>query len=444
MPRKSIALEPVTTLSILDEFGNVDRALLPKIAVEKLLRMYRTMVRSRRLEENMLRRQRQGQMGTFAPATGQEACQVGAMAALEDRDWLVPSFRELPAALWRGASMRNVYLYTMGFEEGSEVGDPEKDRSLPISIPVGSQACHAAGLGWASKLKGEDAVAIGFFGEGATSEGAVHEAMNFAGVMKLPVVFFNQNNQWAISTPRRIQTASPTIAQKAAAYGFPGVQVDGNDVFAVYRAVSEAAERARRGDGATLIEAVTWRMSFHTTADDPRVYRTEEEENAWLPKDPIVRLKKHLEAEKIWDGKDEAQLLADVDREVSESFDAAVAYRDGHVDPLEIFDFVFRETPPDLLRQKEQARAAFGDRRVVVGAGKERTKPGGAAAVGELEEAEEAAQPEATAAEPAAQQAQGGEPEAGEEPASRQDGAQRPTNESTARRTPPAKKGGAR
>ena len=241
MPRKTIPIEPITYLSILDEAGQVDRKLLPEIPPEKLLAMYRTMVRSRRLEESMLRRQRQGQMGTFAPAMGQEACQVGAMAALEATDWLVPSFRELPAALWRGAAMRNVFLYTMGFEEGSVV--PEGARVLPISIPVGRQACHAAGLAWAMRLRGERAVAIGFFGEGATSEGAVHEAMNFAGVMKLPTIFFCQNNQWAISTPRRIQTAAATIAQKAVGYGIAGVQVDGNDVLAVYRAVSEAASQ---------------------------------------------------------------------------------------------------------------------------------------------------------------------------------------------------------
>jgi pyruvate dehydrogenase E1 component alpha subunit len=387
MPRKTIPIEPITYLSILDEAGQVDRKLLPEIPTEKLLAMYRTMVRSRRLEESMLRRQRQGQMGTFAPAMGQEACQVGAMAALEATDWLVPSFRELPAALWRGAAMRNVFLYTMGFEEGSVV--PEGARVLPISIPVGSQACHAAGLAWAMRLRGERAVAIGFFGEGATSEGAVHEAMNFAGVMKLPTIFFCQNNQWAISTPRRIQTAAATIAQKAVGYGIAGVQVDGNDVLAVYRAVSEAASRARAGEGATFVEAVTWRRSVHTTADDPRVYRTEAEEKAWESKDPLTRFRRFLELEGHWDAGKESALVVEVDAEVNKEFEAAVAYRDSDVDPLEIFDFVYHSLPPDLAKQKEAARAWIGDRRVIIGAGKATTKPGGAAAVGELEEAED-------------------------------------------------------
>jgi pyruvate dehydrogenase E1 component alpha subunit len=387
MPRKAIALDPIPYLSVLDEAGNVDRKLLPEIPAATLIAMYRTMVRSRRLDESMLRRQRQGQMGTFAPAMGQEAAQVGAMSALTDKDWFVPSFRELPGALWRGATMRQIFLYTMGFEEGSEV--PEGSRSLPISIPVGSQACHAAGLAWAAKSLGEGACAIAFFGEGATSEGAVHEAMNFAGVLKLPVIFLCQNNQWAISTPRQIQTASPTIAQKAVAYGIHGVQVDGNDVLAVHRVVAEAAARGRAGEGATLVEAVTWRQSVHTTADDPRVYRTEAQEKAWIARDPLPRFRAFLEQTGLWDAGKESALVQETDAEIVREFEAAVAFRDGEVDPLEIFDFVFAETPPMLRRQRSEAADALAGRRVIVGAGKAITKPGGAAAVGELEEAPE-------------------------------------------------------
>jgi pyruvate dehydrogenase E1 component alpha subunit len=388
MPRKTIPIDPVTYLSILDETGKADAKLVPEATPDKWVAVYRAMVRSRRMDETMLRRQRQGQMGTFAPALGQEAAQIGSMAALEDHDWLVPSFREMPAVLWRGATFKSIFLYAMGFEEGSEV--PPGTRVLPISIPVGSQACHAAGLAWSSKLKGERAVAIGFFGDGATSEGAVHEAMNFAGVLKLPVIFFCQNNQWAISTPRRIQTASATIAQKAVAYGIPGVQVDGNDVLAVYRAVSEAAARGRAGEGATFIEALTWRRSVHTTADDPRVYRTEAEEKAWETKDPIPRFRAWLESQGLWDKARDDGLVAETDREINQAFDEAVAFRDGDVDPLEMFDHVFAKTPPNLATQREEAAAAFQGKRVMVGAGKERTKPGGAAAVGELEEADDA------------------------------------------------------
>jgi pyruvate dehydrogenase E1 component alpha subunit len=391
MPRKTLPLDTVTYLSVLDADGKADRALLPDVPSGRLVEMYRTMVRSRRLEESMLKRQRQGQIGTFAPAMGQEAAQVGAMAALEPGDWLVPSFRELPAALWRGTPMRSVFLYAMGFEEGSEVADPAKDRVLPIAIPVGSQACHAAGLGWAAKLRKERSVAIGFFGEGATSEGAVHEAMNFAGALRLPTIFFCQNNHWAISTPRAVQTASASIAQKAVAYGIAGIQVDGNDVLAVYRGVSEAAERARKGDGATLVEAVTWRRSVHTTADDPRVYRTEAEEKAWESKDPIPRFRRHLEREGLWDAGRESTLAEEADAEIVAAFEAAVAYRDGDPDPLEMFDFVMKPTPPDLLAQRAEAEARIAGRRVIVGAGKATTRTGSTAVVGELEDADDPA-----------------------------------------------------
>jgi pyruvate dehydrogenase E1 component alpha subunit len=388
MPRSPIQIDAVPRLSVLDVDGKADPKLLPDVPPDRLLSMYRTMFLSRRLDEAMLRRQRQGQMGTFAPASGQEAAQVGAMAALRDDDWLVPSFREVPAALWRGASLRSIFLYGMGFEEGSEV--PEGTRVLPVSIPVGSQACHAAGLAWACKRRGESALAIGFFGEGATSEGAVHEAMTFAGVLKLPVIFFCQNNHWAISTPREKQTAAATIAQKAVAYGIAGVQVDGNDVFAVYRATSEAAARARAGEGATLVEAVTWRQLMHTTADDPRVYRTEEQEKAWAPKDPLRRFRIWLEGRGLWDAARESALAEEVAGEIDAAFKEAVAYRDGAPDPLEMFDHVFHPTPPDLLAQRAEAQEALAGRRVIVGAGKATTKPGGAAAVGELEEADDA------------------------------------------------------
>lgn len=401
MPKTSIQIDAIPSLSILGPDGKADKALLPDIPKDRLLAIYKTMVRSRRLEETMSRRQRQGQMGTFAPAMGQEAAQVGAMAALEDRDWLVPSFRELPAALWRGATAKSVFLYAMGFEEGSEV--PEGARVLPVSIPVGSQACHAAGLAWASKATGDGAVAISFFGDGATSEGAVHEAMTFAGVMRLPVIFLCQNNHWAISTPREKQTAAKSIAQKAVAYGIAGVQVDGNDVFAVYKAVSEAAARARSDGGATLVEAVTWRQSFHTTADNPRVYRTEDQEREWAPRDPIQRFRTWLASEGLWDGARETAFVAEVQAEIDRDFEAAVAYRDGDVDPLEMFDSVMRPTPPDLLAQRAECQDAITGRRVIVGAGKARTKPGGAAAVGELEEAEDAPAPA-----PASRNAKGG------------------------------------
>jgi pyruvate dehydrogenase E1 component alpha subunit len=215
--------------------------------------------------------QRQGRFGTYAQMEGQEASLIASTYPLQPQDWMVTTYRET-GAMWRhGVPLKSLSLYWMGNEFGSHM--PEGVRVLPISIPVGSHPLHAVGLAYAGKYRRDNSIAITYFGDGATSEGDVHEAMNMAGVLQLPCVFLCQNNQYAISVPIREQTASATIAQKAVAYGFPGVRVDGNDIFAVYAAVEEAVARARRGEGPTLIEAYTYRLGPHTTADDPTKYR---------------------------------------------------------------------------------------------------------------------------------------------------------------------------
>src|SRR5918992_6162169 len=253
MPRR--VLEPrfqVEYLSILDSEGHLDAALEPDIPTDKLKELYRAMVFGRRLDERMLRLQRQGRIGTFAPIKGQEASQMGAVFTLRQTDWMVPSFRETAAMVWRGWPIEKLLMYFAGYLEG---GQPDTEqRDLPVTIPVASQLPHAVGLAYAAQYKGEDVVVMVFFGDGATSEGDFHEALNFAGVWHVPVVFVCQNNQWAISVPLKKQTHSRTIAQKALAYGVPGLQVDGNDVLAVYAATREAVDRARGGDGPTLIE----------------------------------------------------------------------------------------------------------------------------------------------------------------------------------------------
>jgi pyruvate dehydrogenase E1 component alpha subunit len=286
--------------------------------------------------------------------------------------------------------MRGVLLYCMGLEEGT-VG-PADSRDLPISIPVGGQTSHAVGLAWAMKLRGEKAGAMVYFGDGATSEGIVHESMNFAGVLGLGVVFLCQNNQWAISTPRRRQAHEAPLAERAKAYGFPGVQVDGNDVLATWSVCDEAMRRARAGEGATLVEAVTYRRGVHTTADDPRVYRSEDEEKEWEKKDPVDRCRKYLEKRKAWDAGRQEALDAAIDAEMQAEVQAAEDYRASSVNPLEMFDFVYAVMPPYLQQQRDEAEKAFTGRNVVVGASAP-WKPGGAAAVGQLEEApdEEAA-----------------------------------------------------
>jgi TPP-dependent pyruvate/acetoin dehydrogenase alpha subunit len=231
MPREQIDLPcSVDYLSILDENGRCDRDLEPEIPDEALLRMHRTMLLSRRFDERLLTWQREGLIGTFAPVKGQEASQIGAVAALEENDWLVPSFREAAASLWRGTPLTSLILYNAGYNEGVSI--PEDKHDLPISIPVASQIPHAVGLAYAAKYRGAGEVALTFFGDGATSEGDFHESLNFAGLLGAPVVFVCQNNHWAISVPREKQSASKTLAQKALAYGIHGIQVDGNDVLA--------------------------------------------------------------------------------------------------------------------------------------------------------------------------------------------------------------------
>ena len=256
MPREVVELPyQVDYLSILDKDGNVDEELEPDIPDEQLLELHRYMLWGRRFDERMLRLQRQGRIGTFAPIKGQEAANVGSAAVLRDSDWMVVAFRESAAELMRGRTMEDMLLYYGGYNEGGYI--PEGINNLPTSIPVGSQTLHAVGIGWAMKYRDKDDVALVYFGDGATSQGDFHEALNVAGVFQTPTIFLCQNNQWAISVPRSHQTRSKTLAQKALAHGVPGIQVDGNDILAVYTATKEAVERARAGGGPTLIEAVT-------------------------------------------------------------------------------------------------------------------------------------------------------------------------------------------
>ncbi len=347
MPRT--VLEPrfqVEYLSILDSEGNLDTALEPKLSPDELRSLYRAMLLGRRLDERMVRLQRQGRIGTFAPLKGQEASQLGSTFTLRPQDWMVPSFRETAAMVWRGWPIEKLLLFFAGYVEG---GQPAPDqRDLPITIPVATQLPHAVGLAYAAQYRGDDAVVMVFFGDGATSEGDFHEALNFAGVWHVPVVFVCQNNQWAISVPLKKQTHSKTIAQKALAYGLPGIQVDGNDVLAVYAAAREAVDRARAGDGPTLIECVTYRRGMHTTADDPTKYRAEEEVKMWEQKDPMTRFAAYLKERKLL----EEGLEQKIDDEINEAvrrFEATPP-----ADPLTMFDHVYAEPPAHLAAQREE------------------------------------------------------------------------------------------
>ena len=334
--------------SILNSDGEIiNEKDLPDFTDEELLYLYKTMLYTRTIDEKALSYQRQGRMLTYAPNTGQEAAQVGSAYAMKDEDWLVPAFRELGAWLVKGVPLKNIYLYWYGNEWGSYM--PEGVRVLPISIPIASQLQHAAGIGMANNIKGEKSVAVGYVGDGGTSEGDFHEALNFAAVFKAPVVFIVQNNQYAISTHRNIQTMSKNIAMKAVAYGMPGILVDGNDIFAVYAATKEAIERARNGEGPTLIEAYTYRLGAHTTSDDPTKYREDEEVEKWKPKDPILRFKIYLKNKGILTDEWEEKTLDELEKEVMSTFESIENKSDTEID--DIFKYHYETMPPQLEEQ---------------------------------------------------------------------------------------------
>ena len=352
MPRNTINIpDRIEYLSILNDKGELDASLEPDIPEELLLKLHRAILLSRKFDERLLNLQRQGRIGTFPPITGQEAAQLGAIALLRPSDWMVPAFRETAAEIWRGRSLESVIIYNNGYAEGAEI--PPDLNNLPISVPVGSQILHAVGLGWAAKYRQTGDVAMTFFGDGATSEGDFHEGLNFAGVFQAPVIFVCQNNQWAISIPVAKQTRSNTLAQKALAYGMPGIQVDGNDILAVYAAAKEAVDRARSGQGPTLIECVTYRMAVHTTADDPKRYRTEKEVDMWRKRDPILRFQKYLVDKGLLSEDKIAGIESEVLEEIQVAIDGAEEQMKALGDPIDMFEHAYARMPVYLREQKE-------------------------------------------------------------------------------------------
>lgn len=348
MPRKTIAEFKVEYLQILDENGTVDKKLLPKITKETLLKMYRTMLTTRKFDEKLLALQRTGRIGTFAQVKGQEA-HVGAAAAITNEDWMVPSFRELGVQIYRNIPLRNIILVWGGDERGNY--SDNAPNNMPMAIPVGSQIPHITGLAWGMKLKNKKTVALGFFGDGATSEGDFHEALNFANVFKVPAIFICQNNQWAISLPVSKQTASQTLAQKAIASGMEGIKVDGNDVLAMYAATEYSRKKAIEGKGPTFIEMYTYRMSDHTTADDATKYRSPEEVKAWEKKDPIDRFRKYLVKEKLWSDKDEEKLLMEIQKLIDAEVTAAENIKPPELEDM--FKYMYKEMTPQLKEELE-------------------------------------------------------------------------------------------
>ncbi|MFW5933866.1 MAG: pyruvate dehydrogenase (acetyl-transferring) E1 component subunit alpha [Actinomycetota bacterium] len=348
-------LPPDEPVHLLDPDGteheDVDHQL--DLDDEQLRELYRLMVVTRKVDREAINLQRQGQLGVYASCMGQEAAQVGSAYALAADDWIFPSYRELGAALVRqvdAAGLLHLYRGTWLSDH-----DPYQHNYALMSIPIGTQALHATGFAMGARFDDNPIVVLSYFGDGGTSEGDTHEAMTFAGVQHAPVVFFVQNNQYAISVPLDKQTAAPTLAHKAVGYGMPGFRVDGNDVLATYAVTRRAVERARAGEGPAFIEAVTYRMEAHTTSDDPTRYRTKEELDAAAKTDPIARMKNLLTARDLYDD--------DLEREIDEQAKEVATYvRDqiydaAHGDPMELFEHVYIDASGHFEDQAEQLRA---------------------------------------------------------------------------------------
>jgi len=356
MPKQTAYTATIEYVSILDEKGNFDDKLgKGLITDEQAIDLYERMTVCRQLDEFAFKLQRSGRMGTYPQNKGQEAAAVGTALALRPgQDWVVPSYRENAALFMMGLPMHYVLLYWMGDERGSQI--PENVKMTPLSVPIGTHMLHASGIAYAEKVRKTDNIVATYFGDGATSEGDFHEAMNFASTMKTPTIFINQNNSWAISVPRSKQMNSETVAQKALAYGMPTIRCDGNDIFAVKYVMDEAVKRARAGEGPSFIECITYRLGDHTTADDARRYRDPKEVEAWLNRDPLIRTRKYLEARKIWDADKDEQLQERAKTIVKEVVATAEGIDKPEVDS--IFNAMFAEPHAELVRQRDTMRTS--------------------------------------------------------------------------------------
>jgi pyruvate dehydrogenase E1 component alpha subunit len=350
-------------LSALRPDGTLDPALDPGLSETELLALYRHMVLLRAIDEKAVALQRSGRIGFFVPSTGQEACSIGAGHAVREGDWIFPAYRDHGVGLMRGyplaALVGQILGNTADATRGRQMPNHWCDRSIhlvSVSSPVATQLPHAVGAAYASKVRGERVAILTTFGDGGTSTGDFHAAMNFAGVFRLPVVFFCENNRYAISHPVERQTAAGTLAEKAPGYGLPGVRVDGNDVLAVRKVVGDAMDRARAGEGGTLIEALTYRIGPHSTSDDPTVYRSEEEVASWREKDPIRRFAAFLSGRGLLeDPAAEEAGAKEVVRAAIEAVEGAP-----HVPPASLFEDVYADVPWHLAEQRDALLSGKG------------------------------------------------------------------------------------
>lgn len=340
-----IASPEITPYQILDVEGNLVGDM-PDLSPERLLYFYRSMQQGRAFSNKIIAMQRQGRATTFGSLVGQEASAVGIAAPLQEQDWLVTSYREIISLIVKGVPLSNLVYAFRGF---TTTYPPEK-HSLPIQIVIGTQMLHAVGMGMAAKLAGDPTVAVGVCGDGATSEGDFNEALNFAGVFQANVVLVVQNNGWAISVPRQRQSAAPTLAARGIGFGIPSFLVDGNDILAVYDVMQKATERARAGDGPTLVEMLTYRIGAHTTADDPTRYRDAAEVEAWKARDPIARFRHFLLGRDLLSDEEDRRMLAEIEEEINRAADEAESWPASAPDSF--FDWSYAELSPRLQAQR--------------------------------------------------------------------------------------------
>ncbi len=347
MPERILESLHVKRLEILDEKGEADDSLMPLLSDSDIHKIYELLILARTFDQYALKLQREGRLGTYAPISGQEGSQIGSAFAIRKSDWVFPSYRESGVYIAVGYPIHMLLQYWSGDERGLRT--PNDLNIFPVCIPVGTQIPHAVGVAMAAKYRKDKSAAIAYFGDGATSRGDFHEGLNIAGVFLLPVVFICQNNQWAISLPREKQSASKTIAQKAYSYGFEGLQVDGNDVFAVYKATDYALNKAREGNGPTFIECFTYRVSDHTTADDATRYRSKEEVEMWKAKDPIQRLKLFMEKKGRWT----KQYQKEIEERATSIVDEAVKIKESiePPHPREMFTSIYKQLTSRQIKQ---------------------------------------------------------------------------------------------
>ncbi|HKW04423.1 MAG TPA: pyruvate dehydrogenase (acetyl-transferring) E1 component subunit alpha [Nitrososphaerales archaeon] len=353
-------------LQVISLEGNIEQTKTPGLGKAELLRMYEVMVMTRTLDVKGLNLQRQGRIGFYVPCAGQEAAQIGSAFVLKEEDWTFPTYRDQGVALSRGVSMRKIIAHLMGNSSDPMLGKQmpnhwgyKEANLMSVASPISAHLPVAVGVAVGMKLRKKSSIVSAYHGDGGTSEGDFHAAYNFAGVNRAPIIFICENNGWAISLPVGMQTASQTLAIKADAYGFPGVRVDGNDVLAVYQASRDAAERARRGEGPTMIECLTYRMGPHSTSDDPNRYRTKEEIELWKKRDPIERFRFYLEKTGLWNQDYESGVRKRCEDEISLAISEEEKVPRAGLDTM--FEGVYAEIPWNLKEQRKEEEQFSGE-----------------------------------------------------------------------------------